>query len=99
MDIPEHLPTQSAASGLSPCQGRRNAPAGAEIAIMQGDTPSRREAALSPCLAKHPMVLSSGLMDRNSRIVAVMPRAVKSARWTLTRREAALPLEGPFSCD
>lgn len=43
--ISEHLPSQMAASGLSPCQGRRNAQAWAEVATMQGDTLSRCEAA------------------------------------------------------
>lgn len=35
----QHLPTQTAALGLSPCLGRRTAQAWVEVATMQGDTP------------------------------------------------------------
>ena len=50
----EHLPTRMAALGLSPCLGRRNAQAWAEVATMQGDTLSRREAAYPRAVTNRP---------------------------------------------
>ena len=50
----EHLPSQMAALGLSPCRGRRNAQAWAEVATMQGDALSRREAAYPRAVTNRP---------------------------------------------
>ena len=52
--ITEHLPTQTAALGLSPCLGRRTAQAWAEVMTMQGDTLSRREAAYPRAVTNRP---------------------------------------------
>lgn len=77
--IPEHLPSPPAASGLSPCRGRRNAQAWAEVATKQGDTLSRREAA-------YPSAGMAGPMDGDGGAIR---------RRLFNRREAAFPTEGP----
>lgn len=50
----KHLPSPTAALGLSPCRGRRTAQAWAEVATMQGDPYSRREAACPRAVANPP---------------------------------------------